>query len=66
MKFIEWMFRLPRRIMEAETFQVLFVLVGVLVLWFSFLWFAVRGPQILALVPIFIGLYAVYYAEERS
>ena len=66
MKFIEWLFRLPRRIGEAEFFQVSFVIVGALVLWASFVWFAVRGPQLLALVPLFIGLYAVYYAEERS
>ena len=66
MKFIEWLFRLPRRIRENEVFQMLLVAVGSLVLWFSFMWFAVRGPQILILVPIFIGLYAVYHVEENS
>ena len=66
MKFVEWLARLPQKMLESEFLQFAAPMFALAILIFWAGWYLMFGPQIFALIPIFIGLYIVYYAEERD
>lgn len=66
MKFIEWILRLPRRFMGCSDCMEMLVMTWFLFLIFTFLWFLLYGPQILALIPLIVSMYTFYRIEEKG
>ena len=66
MRFVEWLARLPQKMVESEFVQFVAPMLALSILLVWMMWHLILGPQIFALIPIFIGLYIIYYAEENN
>ena len=66
MRFVEWLSRLPQKIVTSEFVQFVAPMFALVFLLAWMMWHLIFGPQIFALIPLFVGLYILYYAEEKN